>query len=300
VRLVMDGGGYICELCLALEHQWRPDELFVIFTSYFDEADTHGPEPTLIMAGYVGHAYQWKQFEKKLSRIQQRLGFKIFHARDFKSRSREFSGWSDDKCDQLIMELSSLVKELTQGFSTALSYDRFINEYRSPPIPKKLNLDSQYGACFRICLAHLLKLMRERGNRDHLHVVIERGHPRVGDCERIFNDIKSRERRLGSQVFGSFTIENKADCYPLMVADLLAAAHSMMRSRIKSGTLDRESIILPSDAPSVVKGAIAVLDAAPNALKNLKIAFEQDRQREVDEWRARRAAKNSLVSEPSP
>jgi hypothetical protein len=65
-----------------------PNELFVIFTSYFDETDTHGPSPTVILAGYVGHAYQWRQFERKLARIKEQYGFNIFHAKEFKPSSR--------------------------------------------------------------------------------------------------------------------------------------------------------------------------------------------------------------------
>ena len=65
----------------------------MIFTAYFDEADTHGPAPTVIMAGYIGHAYQWRRFEQKLARLQARDGFRIFHAKDFKARVGEFSGW---------------------------------------------------------------------------------------------------------------------------------------------------------------------------------------------------------------
>jgi hypothetical protein len=29
---------------------------FVIFTAYLDEADTHGPAPTVILAGFLGTA----------------------------------------------------------------------------------------------------------------------------------------------------------------------------------------------------------------------------------------------------
>ena len=52
----MDGGGFIRELCLALEHRWEPEELFLLFTAYFDEADTHGGAPTIIMAAFLGAA----------------------------------------------------------------------------------------------------------------------------------------------------------------------------------------------------------------------------------------------------
>ena len=45
--------GSIGEVCVALEHRWNPDARFVIFTAYFDESDTHGPEPAIIMAAYL-------------------------------------------------------------------------------------------------------------------------------------------------------------------------------------------------------------------------------------------------------
>lgn len=270
----------------------------MIFTAYFDEADTHGPAPTVIMAGYIGHAYQWRRFEQKLARLQARDGFRIFHAKDFKARVGEFSGWSDDKCDRLIADLMTLVRDLAQGFTVALSRDRYLNEYRAPPIPRKMTLDSQYGACFRVCLAQLLKLMEARRNRDRVSVVIEGGHRNVGDCLRIFNEIKSRWRQLGIDVLGSITIENKNDCLPLMVADLLAAAHSMLRTGVERETIRPEDFILPVvHGQSATNGQIAILDLAPSALKDLKVGFELERQKAVELWRARKITKmDSAVS----
>jgi hypothetical protein len=49
---------FVRELCVVLEHRWRPQELFVLFTAYLDESDTHGTAPTVIMAGFLGHARQ--------------------------------------------------------------------------------------------------------------------------------------------------------------------------------------------------------------------------------------------------
>jgi hypothetical protein len=34
----------------------------VLYTAYFDEADTHGPAPTIIMAGFLGSRAQWEVF----------------------------------------------------------------------------------------------------------------------------------------------------------------------------------------------------------------------------------------------
>jgi hypothetical protein len=269
----------------------------VIFTYYMDEADTHGPSPTVIMAGFLGHAYQWNQFEKKLARLQDREGFRIFHAKDFKARRNEFAGWSDEKCDRLVLDITKLTLKLTQGIATALTRERYLNEYRTSPIPKKLNLDSQYGVCFRSCLGHLLHLMQERGDRDRLHVVLERGHPNANDCERIFNDIKRRWARAGNHVLGGFALENKNDCMPLMVADFLAAATSLLRAGLNTGKIGPNDYKLPpTDKQLAYKGATTLVDLAPNALQNLKLAFEAERRQGAEEWRARKAAKMASSS----
>jgi hypothetical protein len=82
-------------------------------------------------------------------KLQRRRGFSIFHSTELKSRRGDFAGWTDDQARALINDLVALVRDkLTTGLACTLSYDRFIQEYRAPSIPKKMKLDSQYGACF--------------------------------------------------------------------------------------------------------------------------------------------------------
>jgi len=241
------------------------------------------------------------RLEKKLARLQARYGFTIFHAKDFKPsasgvRSGEFSYWTDDKCDQLIADLTQLVRStLTQGITISLSHGRYMNEYRAPPIPKKMNLDSQYGACFRACLGQLLILMSERGNRDRMNVVFEGGHRNVKDCERIFNDVKRQWTRRGIDVLDTFSVGNKSDCMPLMLGDFLAAGRSLLKSRTEDGTINIVDYILPSVTGnrSAPKGSIAILELAPDALKNLKVGYELNRQKAAEQWRARKSAKRA-------
>jgi hypothetical protein len=263
----------------------------VNFTAYFDEADTHGPAPTVILAAHVGHAYQWRQFEKKLGRIQQRYGFSIFHTKDFKARAGEFRGWPEDKCAALIAALTNLIRnELTSGLTVALEHGRYINEYRAPPIPKKMNLDSQLGVCFRACMSNLLDVLEARGYRDTLNIVMERGHENVFDCERIFNELKGYFRLGGANFLREFTVGSKESCAPLMVADLLAATNSMMRARLAEGALDLTSLV----ANPARKGAkLSFLELRPEALVGLKVGFEKMRQRKIELWREQKLAKTS-------
>jgi hypothetical protein len=280
---------FIGELCVALAHRWEPEWLFVIFTGHFDEADTHGPAPTVVMAGFVGHAYQWRRFETKLARLQARDGFTIFHAAQFKAKRGQFEGWSDEKCQRLVWDLTELVRStLTEGITVALERERYLTEYRSPPIPRKMNLDSQYGVCFRACLSRLLEIMAARGNRDTLNVILEHGHPNAGNCETIFFDLKKHLERTGVRVLGSFATDLKESCPPLMACDFLAATYSMMRADDQAA-LGQYIELAPEPGPG--EAGLSFMTLRPDALTGLKTGFEALRQRGIDEWRARRDAR---------
>ena len=280
----------------ALAHRWKPECLVVIFTAYLDGAATRGPSPDIIMAGFLGHAFQWRRFEKKLAKIQAKEGFSIFHAKDFKARRKEFSGWDDGKCDRVIGKLTNLVRfTLTEGIATSLSRERYLSEYRAPPIPKKMNLDSQYGVCFRACMGRLFDLMAIRGYQDRLHIVMEDGHPNVGDCGRIFKDLRVHAKILaGSDFLGNFSVEAKGKCSPLTVADMLASTYSMFRSEVAKGQIDAPDF----HATPETKGRLSFLELQPDALADLKIGFEKMRQRKIAHWRATR--NNSSFSESFP
>jgi hypothetical protein len=66
----------------------------LLYTAYFDEADMHGPAPTIIMPGFLGSAPQWEMFGRRLRGLQRREGFSVFHANEFKAKTGEFAGWT--------------------------------------------------------------------------------------------------------------------------------------------------------------------------------------------------------------
>lgn len=279
---------------IALWHKWNLDASFVIVTAYFDDSDTHGDQPTIIMSAFLGHAYQWRRFELKLARIQAMHRFQIFHAKDFKSRNGEFAGWTNEQCVAVISDLSDLVTNtLTEGISVHLEWERYINEYRAQPVPKKMRLDSQYGVCFRACLGRIFTLLAERGYRDTLDVVIERGHHNALNCETIFHDMKKMYVASDLPFMGTFSLQNKSECMPLMVADMLAAAHSMMRARGAAGTLSVDQYARERRRG---KASLAFIELAPDALWDMKARFEEDRQQQIAAWQARRTSTASLAA----
>jgi hypothetical protein len=123
----------------------------------------------------------------------------------------------------LIDDLVALVRDnLTMGLACTLPHDRFVQEYRAPPIPKKMILDSQYGACFRGCFAHLVDFIRARGPTSKINIVLEDGHKNVGDCTRIFDDLKKRFNRAGGEEIVQATRLDQ--CPPCPIATKLRPA----------------------------------------------------------------------------
>ena len=255
----------------------------MVFTAYFDELNTHGPAPTIILAAYMGNVAQWTKFAKRLIKLQKKYRFTIFHAKDFNARANEFSGWSWDKRRLLVEDLAYAVSKLPHGVTISLSRERYMKEYRSPPSPKKIHFDSQYGICFRACLARFLDLLRDGKNLDKLNIVIEGGHKNVNDCIRIFNDARDRSQRQGEFILGTCKIARKKDCIPLMVADFLAFAHGRGRSA-EDRAKDPELSFAPDKKPTK-QGWISTLELPPNALFDLKANWEKERLLDIERRR---------------
>lgn len=280
-------------LSSALSTRPRQGSNSVLYTAYFDEADTHGPSPTIIMGGCLGTVPQWEMFGRRLRTLQRRDGFKVFHVNAFKAKTREFAGWPDTKCMKLVEDLTALVRDhLTEGLTVHLERDRYLSEYRAPPIPKKMSLDSQYGVCFRACMRQVLAIVMDDGKNHRLDVVMEDGHPNVNDCVRIFDDLRWRLRqRRGIDLLGKITVAKKDQAPHLMAADFLASTYSMMRASKAAGGLDYANE--PPEAPKGQAG-LTFLELLPDALSRLKLDFEVDREEAAAAWRARRQAAKSI------
>jgi hypothetical protein len=182
---------------------------------------------------------------------------------------------------------------LTEGVTVHLERERYLNEYRTPPIPRKMALDSQYGVCFRACVRQLLEIIWRDAKRHRLDIVIEDGHQNVGDCVRIFKDLKRRlrMRRGVDDLLGEIAIAQKQHSAPLMVADFLASSYSMIRASAQSGGLD-----YAQEAPEPPKGQarLTFLELLPDALRQLKADFEADRREAAVAWRARRQPRDGI------
>lgn len=286
-------GGYIRELCLALEHRWEPELPFLLFTAYFDESDTHGPAPTLIMAAFLGSVRQWELFGRRIKGIQRRNGFKVFHAKDFRALRGEFQGWSAHKCADLINDIAVAIRDnLKEGVTIVLPSALYETEYRGGIVPKGARLDSQYGVCFRICLLQLIKIFIEDKKRHKLHIVIESGHKNVGDACRIFEEVKREYADLGLTILGDITVAQKSERMELMIADFQAHASHLSETRLKAGLPDYFELAAERAGgahPPRGQAALTKIEHTPELLRAA-------RQADIGRWQAARKARRARRS----
>lgn len=262
---------------MALEYRGDPDAVLMIFTAYIDEADTHGPAPDMIMAGFLGSGRQWQLFLRRLREMQRKDGFNIFHATEFKHHAGEFAGWGDAKSLAFAHKLTGLVaRDLEQGIALDLPYDADA-EYRDTPNPKGVAYDSHYGLCFRYCLSHLINTLAATGKKHRLRVVLERGHKNAGNCERIFDEIKLTHRAKGIHMLGDFTLARKDEAAPLMAADFLAHSYMMLRDSGDLVKTDATGEALPRNYSLKQSRGLRYLGLEPDAIPDLKKRLQQDR-----------------------
>lgn len=295
-----DDLSFIGELCVALAHRWEPERLFVIFTAYCDESDTHGSAPNVIIAAFLASARQWELFGRRLRDLQRRYGFKILHTKDFRARHGEFKGWSDDKCRKLVEELANAVRDnLAEGVTALLPRALYESEYRAPPVPKGMPLDSQYGLCFRACLYRLIQILTEKQKERHrLHIVIEDGHKNVGDTIRVFKEVQAEMLAIGIDILRTITVAKKADNDLLMVADFQAHLASISEAHLKVGKpgyfeLARDDSLIHRDAVKANEAALTQFEFTAQTCRDFKVNWQKDKDERIRKWRDAREAKRA-------
>ena len=242
----------------------------MILRSYLDESGTHDGSPVTVVSGIIGTAQQWSHFEHSIARLKRKYGFKIFHAKDFKSRSGEFRGWSHAKCDELLLDQAKAVNRLMEVVTTILPNEDFASFYKIEGTPRRVRLDSKYGLCVRYTLILLVYHAAARlghhkkFDRVRLEIFLEKGHRNEGDAKRVFREIKNDLEALGSHILNTISFVTKQEADPLMVADFVA--HSTF-GRQKDGASDLPGLV---DRNMRNKAGLTQLRLTPEALMQIQ------------------------------
>jgi len=231
----------IRSLVVALYGSWQPHRLFALMTTvelkaFIDESGTHGSGLT-VMAGWLGYADRWAEFEPKWRSVLIRHGLRYIHAIDMRQGKKAFkdkSKWPSSRRLELAKDLLQLTEDyalcsLTLLLNTA-DYDsayiggnKNIRKHRSA-------VDSKYGVCARIYLSMLGELVELYEGADaQVTVVFEAGAKGQSAIQTILADMydvaPDRARFINSTI--GFALKEQspgvqaADClaYPMYVQE---------------------------------------------------------------------------------
>lgn len=255
----------------------------MIYTAYLDESGTHGGSPVTVMGGVMASAQQWADFAKQFNRVKKRYGFEVFHTKKFKALRGDFTGWPKEKGTLFTLELATITEyAFTECATITMSNDDYKLNYRAGEKPKKLQLDSPYGLCFRACLSHFLSEVIKRKHKKKypkLHIVLESGDPHVGGAINIFNEAKRELKDTEYDgILQTVTAADKDECDPLMMADFVAHTTYMQVPEVKAQELPKPPRSGPrglivyhrTPKPNRKPGTVAQLKFKPTGLSDLR------------------------------
>lgn len=195
----------------------------MILTVYCDESGTHAGSPATVLAGFLGDANEWVEFEREWTKVLRKHRVSHVHAKHLWHRQKEFKGWSEIQFSLLWADLWYVLQEHKRIFAarTALWEEEYKLFYVSDgPAPKE-RLDSRYALCFRAFMSFHPAFHRTHFTNGSVNFILEQGHKNAGDALRVFKEIKNRpgpwRDTIGTLLFGA-----KQDFPALQAADLLA------------------------------------------------------------------------------
>jgi hypothetical protein len=192
------------------------------FDVYLDESGTHGSSPHLIMGGMVSSQGKWAYFNKLWGKMLNCRGIRYFHTKQLKDTDGDFSGWDKQRKEGLINDAGRIQQSATMFcISTMLRRVDYLEHYNNAEKPKKLQLDTMYGLCFRYCVLFIIDLLRRTFGSDiAINFILEAGAKNAGDAERIFYQLKKEDGY--KNILKSISFDGKDGHYGLQGADFVS------------------------------------------------------------------------------
>ncbi|MFI5095142.1 MAG: DUF3800 domain-containing protein [Candidatus Acidiferrales bacterium] len=199
------------------------------FTLYFDDSGTHDQSSTAVAACFVATVNQWKELERKWSKVGAEEGFSRFHMADFAATPprREFAGWSDEKRRRVLDRLLVIIDaHVYSGFSFGVvkrDYDDIV-----PESLKRTHFGAfHYTFALRSCIGSMGTWRKIYFPKVPLTYVFDqlppgKTHEIVSVMDAAIEQAKRERAETGSSAFDGYSFASSATMVPLQAADIFA------------------------------------------------------------------------------
>jgi hypothetical protein len=273
----------------------------MIWTTYIDEADSHGA-PVMAMGGFLSPANKWNDFNNRWGgTLLYSHNLTHLHTIDLIHKKKEFRGWDNSRHNDFVLGARELMNtHLNAGFVGVLRRDDYHNHYKSLPKPRKPPEDTMYGVLLRACVSFSLAVvalqLNERVQDEVVNFVLEKGGTKPNYARELFERFKTDPLAdpLLRGMLGNLDFADKKECPGCQAADLMLGGairqerteHGMKPSLIEQSSF--ADVTQPVDAEDVATFRIPV---TRNVLESLRenMFVEADIRREW--WRNRAASR---------
>jgi Protein of unknown function (DUF3800) len=191
--------------------------IFMILTAYYDESGTHGDSPLTVLAGFVGHANDWVDFEREWRKILKKHNITHVRAKHLFHRQGQHKHWTEKQVYECFVDILYVIQERRRIFAskTVLSEDDYKRFYVLDGCARRERLDTRYALCLRSFLHFYPQSHYCHDESGIVNFILEAGHCNAGDALRIFNEIKEDKELPWREAVGSLTFGKKED-YPAL------------------------------------------------------------------------------------
>jgi Protein of unknown function (DUF3800) len=199
-----------------------------VLVCYLDDSG-EAKEPVITMAGLLGSADRWLDFERQARTFFDEVRLRYLHTVDLHHRRGEFEAWSSAETAEFAHALFRIVERYALF---AVEFSVLKSRFNERKIRYGLRREtSAFSMCFRGVLDRIVKdedfQEAEEAPEANLSFVVESGNKNNQDVLQRFKAIK----RMDPNRFGSPVFEDKRKCIALQAADFIAFYSRRIRNR---------------------------------------------------------------------
>jgi hypothetical protein len=216
---------YVEALGAAVFGYQEGSNVMVFFRTYLDVSGAVDDSPLIVMAGYVAPITQWAEFVKKWTAILRREKISIWHMFDFNRRVNEYSGWNEERCERVYLEL---IQVMTTHVSVGVVVAIDVEAYREMIVGRELTRcfgANPYQCCVYTCIIHVNNWAKENFISQRIAYTLERGDKgQEKILKRTLTKAFDDEGFCEKFQLGALTTVGKKDpeAIPCQAADILA------------------------------------------------------------------------------
>ena len=191
----------------------------IVLKIYLDETGhVKDPNAPIVgMAGCIASLSAWEQFESEWTTALQDFGVTELHMKHFAHFRGEFSGWTEDRRQQLLARLLPIIEMRIDTWVGALLP---ISQFTELSDEQKLRLRDPYFICLQDCLHAAIIFVDSNYPRENLEVVVAMHEEYAWDSYGCV--IGCAHQLPGGERIESVTAASPKKVRPLQAADLLA------------------------------------------------------------------------------